>query len=112
MQNLNGKSSYEMIILMNDFFSISFTENLQKEVLEIEFSEFSRGFKTISDLDFAEILLRYTDLDRDRKRTILKKVRRSSDIPNVRDRQSLDILTLLCHSRQLHSKNSNDSFPF
>jgi hypothetical protein len=58
-------------------------ENFQKEILEIEFSEFSHGFKTISDLDFAEILLRYTNLDRDTKKLILKKVKKSSDISNV-----------------------------
>ncbi|CAF4995032.1 unnamed protein product, partial [Rotaria sp. Silwood1] len=56
-----------------------FMENLQTEVLELEFTEFSHGFKTISDLDFTEILLRYTDFDRDTKKSILKKVRRSSD---------------------------------
>lgn len=95
MQNFNGKSLCEMIVSIEVFFCDSFTENLQKEVLEIEFSEFSHGFKTISDLDFAEILLRYTDLDRDRKRTILKKVRRFSDTPNVRDQQR--IKSLLSH---------------
>jgi len=58
-------------------------ENFQKEILEIEFNEFSHGFKTISDLDFAEILLRYTNLDRDTKKLILKKVKKSSDISNV-----------------------------
>ncbi|CAD6227721.1 GSCOCG00006175001-RA-CDS [Cotesia congregata] len=42
-----------------------FMENLQHEVLEIEFQEFSKGSDTISALDFAKILLRYTDLDTD-----------------------------------------------
>ena len=37
-----------------------FMENLQTEVLELEFNEFSRGFETISEEDFARILLRYT----------------------------------------------------
>lgn len=58
-------------------------ENFQKEVLEVEFNEFSHGFKTISDLDFTEILLRYTNLDLDRKKTILKRVRQFSEAPNV-----------------------------
>lgn len=53
------------------------------EILEIEFNEFSHGFKTISDLDFAEILLRYTKFDRETKKCILKKVRKSADQPNV-----------------------------
>ena len=58
-------------------------ENLQTEVLEIEFTKFSHGFKTISELDFAEILLRYTDFDYDTKKLIFKKVQKSSDQQNV-----------------------------
>ncbi|XP_034947090.1 calcium uptake protein 3, mitochondrial isoform X3 [Chelonus insularis] len=42
-----------------------FMENLQHEVLELEFQEFSKGSDTISELDFAKILLRYTYLDTD-----------------------------------------------
>lgn len=42
-----------------------FMENLQTEVLELEFSEFSKGLPTISETDFAKILLRYTYLDTD-----------------------------------------------
>ncbi|KAK2580236.1 hypothetical protein KPH14_012492 [Odynerus spinipes] len=42
-----------------------FMENLQHEVLELEFHEFSKGHDTISELDFAKILLRYTELDVD-----------------------------------------------
>ena len=42
-----------------------FMENLQSEVLELEFHEFSKGHKTISEVDFAKILLRYTYLDTD-----------------------------------------------
>lgn len=42
-----------------------FMENLQHEVLELEFHEFSKGHDTISELDFAKILLRYTLLDTD-----------------------------------------------
>ncbi|XP_043485427.1 calcium uptake protein 3, mitochondrial isoform X1 [Polistes fuscatus] len=40
-----------------------FMENLQHEVLELEFHEFSKGHDTINELDFAKILLRYTQLD-------------------------------------------------
>lgn len=40
-----------------------FMLHLQTEVLELEFSEFARGLPTISELDFAKILLRYTYLD-------------------------------------------------
>jgi hypothetical protein len=37
--------------------------NLQTEVLELEFHEFSKGHAKISETDFAKILLRYTYLD-------------------------------------------------
>ena len=39
-------------------------ENLQSEVIELEFMEFSKGMETISEEDFAHILLRYTNLDK------------------------------------------------
>ncbi|XP_044016571.1 calcium uptake protein 3, mitochondrial isoform X2 [Aphidius gifuensis] len=42
-----------------------FMENLQFEVLQLEFGEFSKGQDTITELDFAKILLRYTYLDTD-----------------------------------------------
>lgn len=58
-------------------------DNLQTEVLEIEFTEFSHGFKTISDLDFAEILLRYTDFDRDTKKSILRRVKKTATEASV-----------------------------
>jgi fructoselysine-6-P-deglycase FrlB-like protein len=58
-------------------------ENFQTEVLEMEFTEFSHGFKTITELDFTEILLRYTDFERDTKKSILKKVKKSKVQPNV-----------------------------
>jgi len=37
-------------------------EDLQTEVQELEFHEFSKGLDTISQVDFAKILLRYTYL--------------------------------------------------
>ena len=46
-------------------FMCRFMEHLQDEVLELEFNEFSRGMSTISEHDFARILLRYTDLTDD-----------------------------------------------
>ena len=39
---------------------VRFMENLQTEVLELEFQEYSRGREVISETDFARILLRYT----------------------------------------------------
>ena len=35
-----------------------FVENLQTEVLQMEYHEFSKGADTITELDFARILLR------------------------------------------------------
>lgn len=95
-------------------------ENLQTEVLEIEFNEFSHGFKTISDLDFAEVLLRYTDFDRDTKKAILKKVKRTTEQPDVRLKQKhgthYNSYKLLFHfffkSRASHLNSLNISFPF
>ncbi|XP_075999595.1 calcium uptake protein 3, mitochondrial isoform X2 [Genypterus blacodes] len=40
-----------------------FMDNLQTEVLEIEFLSYSKGLATISEEDFARILLRYTNVD-------------------------------------------------
>nr|XP_043895658.1 calcium uptake protein 3, mitochondrial isoform X2 [Solea senegalensis] len=40
-----------------------FMDNLQTEVLEIEFLSSSKGMSTISEEDFARILLRYTNVD-------------------------------------------------
>lgn len=84
MPNFIGKSTKKASKnKQKQSFRFSFMENLQTEVLEIEFNEFSHGFKTISDLDFAEILLRYTDFDRETKKIILKKVKRMTDRPDV-----------------------------
>lgn len=49
-------------------------ENLQTEILEVEFNEFSRGLNKISELEFAEILLRYTDFDEELKTQKLNKL--------------------------------------
>ncbi|XP_048365640.1 calcium uptake protein 3, mitochondrial isoform X1 [Sphaerodactylus townsendi] len=40
-----------------------FMDNLQTEVLEIEFLSYSNGMTTISEEDFAHILLRYTNVE-------------------------------------------------
>ena len=56
-----------------------FMANLQLEVIELEFMEFSRGMKTISEVDFARVLLRDTNLDNRQKEKRLEQVR--SNIP-------------------------------
>ncbi|KAL3878545.1 hypothetical protein ACJMK2_030885, partial [Sinanodonta woodiana] len=53
-----------------------FMENLQSEVLELEFTEFSKGLRTISEEDFARILLRYTLLDKSEIEACIDRVRK------------------------------------
>ena len=57
-----------------------FMENLQQEVLELEFHEFSKGRDTISELDFAKILLRYTYLDTDECDKYLDRIMQNSEL--------------------------------
>lgn len=38
-------------------------DNIQTEVLEIEFLTYSKGMTTISEEDFAKILLRFTNVE-------------------------------------------------
>lgn len=56
----------------NDFHK--FMDNLQTEVLQMEYHEFSKGAKTITELDFARILLRYTFLNAEEYETILDRL--------------------------------------
>jgi len=56
-----------------DDFSL-FMDNLQTEVLNMEFGEFSKGAATISELDFARILLRYTFLNSEDYDAILDRL--------------------------------------
>ncbi|XP_076234349.1 calcium uptake protein 3, mitochondrial-like isoform X3 [Calliopsis andreniformis] len=57
-----------------------FMEDLQQEVLELEFHEFSKGRDTISELDFARILLRYTYLDTDKYDKYLDRMLHNSEL--------------------------------
>merc|ERR1712037_873421 len=52
----------------------TFMENLQTEVLHMEFGEFSKGAPAISELDFARILLRYTLLNSEDYDNILERL--------------------------------------
>ena len=72
---------------MIDSFS-RFMENLQIEILEVEFNEFSKSFNKLSEIDFAEILLRYTSFDDETKSKIIEKL--ESEIKNY-DRVSWSI---------------------
>ncbi|XP_023807648.1 calcium uptake protein 3, mitochondrial isoform X8 [Oryzias latipes] len=48
-------------LTFEDFYR--FMDNLQTEVLEIEFLTYSKGMTTISEEDFAKILLRFTNVE-------------------------------------------------
>ena len=50
----------------------AFIRALQREVLMTEFTEFSRGLEKIAERDFAELLLRYTDLTDEVFKTVLR----------------------------------------
>ncbi|CAL8078517.1 unnamed protein product [Orchesella dallaii] len=51
-----------------------FMEDLQTEVQELEFHEFSKGLDTISQVDFAKILLRYTYLQTEEYELYLERL--------------------------------------
>lgn len=79
------------------WYCFRFMANLQSEVIELEFLEFSRGMSTISELDFAKILLRYTNLDRAQIDDCLERVR--SRIPQERVGQLFFCTFLvICHT--------------
>ena len=50
-------------------------DNLQTEVIELEYQEFSRGMPTITEEEFARILLRYTTLSGDQHDEYLNRLR-------------------------------------
>ena len=50
-------------------------ENLQTEVLELEFNEFAKGMPTITEEEFAYILLRYTILSKDDHREYIDRLK-------------------------------------
>ncbi|KAH8359215.1 hypothetical protein KR093_005254 [Drosophila rubida] len=61
-----------------------FMDNLQTEVLELEFNEFSKGQGHISELDFAKILLRYTYLAMDEYDVFLERLlQRTKDVTGI-----------------------------
>ncbi|CAI4230813.1 unnamed protein product [Auanema sp. JU1783] len=51
-----------------------FYHNLQSELMEIEFHEFARGKNTISPIDFARLVLRYTVVNLDDYHTYINRV--------------------------------------
>ncbi|OQR75473.1 EF-hand domain-containing family member A2-like [Tropilaelaps mercedesae] len=69
--HLFGKKGKETLSF-EDFFR--FMENLQSEILELEFIEYSKGKAVISEVDFARILLRYTYLDATGYEAVLERL--------------------------------------
>jgi hypothetical protein len=55
-------------------------EDLQQEVLEIEFNEFSKGMNKISPIEFSEILLRYTNFEKEKKVKLIRKLHQKMDV--------------------------------
>ncbi|XP_065058623.1 calcium uptake protein 3, mitochondrial-like [Rhopilema esculentum] len=82
----NGQNSLDYTTLLTHLFGhdgkreltfeqfFKFMDDLQSEVLELEFHEFSKSMKTISELDFARILLRNTVLSADEHEDYLNRL--------------------------------------
>ena len=51
-----------------------FMDNLQTEVLQMEYDEFAKGAQSITEVDFARILLRYTFLSSQEYKSILARL--------------------------------------
>uniref|UniRef100_A0A8C6X7J7 Mitochondrial calcium uptake family member 3 n=1 Tax=Naja naja TaxID=35670 RepID=A0A8C6X7J7_NAJNA len=95
-----------------------FMDNLQTEVLEIEFLSYSNGMNTISEEDFAHILLRYTNVENTSSylENVLQYARRTSKISNKSPRPlqnfhnhilfSISILLLINWKSKLFLTNS------
>uniref|UniRef100_A0A183FYA7 EF-hand domain-containing protein n=1 Tax=Heligmosomoides polygyrus TaxID=6339 RepID=A0A183FYA7_HELPZ len=56
----------------------NFYQNLQEEIMEIEFHEFARGKSTISPMDFARLVLRYTVVHKDDYHKYINRVKERS----------------------------------
>ena len=48
--------------------------NLQQEVLELEFNDYSKGMPTISEYEFGKVLMRYTILSQEDQRSNLDRL--------------------------------------
>ena len=57
------------------YLMIRFMDNLQTEVLELEFNEFSRGLENITEEEFAQILLRYTILSPEENKIYIDRMK-------------------------------------
>ncbi|EGT42695.1 hypothetical protein CAEBREN_00012 [Caenorhabditis brenneri] len=76
-----------------------FYENLQEELMEIEFYEFARGKTTISPVDFARLILRYSIVNFDDYHKYLKRVQEKS----AEDEQGITLHQWATFSRFLNN---------
>jgi hypothetical protein len=83
-------------------FICRFMENLQTEVLELEFHEFSKGHDTITEVDFAKILLRYTHLDTDEYAHYNNYCMTSSLFDNSLSSAHLDVIQRFVYRQALY----------
>ena len=56
-------------------------DNLQTEVLELEFHEYSKGMKFICEVDFAKILLRNTTLTEQEYSSYIDRLKARIKVP-------------------------------
>lgn len=61
------------VLKYEDFYR--FMENIQTEVLELEFNTFARGMPTITEEEFAKILLHYTIFSKDEQEEYIERLR-------------------------------------
>lgn len=81
-----------------------FMDNLQTEVLELEYNEFSRGMPTITEEEFAQILLRYTILSTDDKKDYLTRLNERVRDTQVRERECCHLVVALPKRSGLRNK--------
>ena len=61
--------------------------NLQQEVLELEFNEYSKGMPTISEIEFGKVLMRYTILTVEDQQKNLDRLAERIPDQEVRDQE-------------------------
>ena len=64
-----------------------FMVNLQQEVLELEFNEYSKGMPTISEIEFGKVLMRYTILTVEDQQKNLDRLAERIPDQEVRDQE-------------------------
>ncbi|XP_010773423.1 calcium uptake protein 3, mitochondrial-like isoform X1 [Notothenia coriiceps] len=85
-------------LTFDDFYR--FMDNLQTEMLEIEFLTYSKGMTTISEEDFAKILLRFTNVEN--ISAYLENVRHC--IPD----EKVNYIQAHCFFQGTHTKNTSN----